>query len=342
MAEPAKITTAAEPTKTATVAEPAAKTAPTRSFHEKIASREHGIVTYGITPPKASTDPARLPKIAESQTERLRGMKVDAVVVYDLFEESQRTNDPRPFPFSATLDGVRFTREFLGPVPSPFIQFRCTAKYTPEQFGQFLEDPNVSATVFVGQSSSKERPSFTLEHAYQMRSAHRPGLPVGAVAIPERHAVKHDEHLRCLRKMEQGVSFFITQCCYNVEHAKNFLSDYYYACRDKGVPMVPILVTLSPCASKKSLEFLRWLGVDVAHWLENDLTRALDREEEVLDDSVDALVTMFRELLRFARAKRIPLGCNIESVAIRKAEIEASVHLVSVVRRMMREEYPSF
>jgi 3-methyl-2-oxobutanoate hydroxymethyltransferase len=39
----------------------------------------------------------------------------------------------------------------------------------------------------------------------------------------------------------------------------------------------------------------------------------------------------FEELLDFAREKHIPLGCNVESVSLKKEEIEASVHMVHQV-----------
>lgn len=302
------------------------------SFADKVQSRQRGIVTYGITPPKVGTDPERLVTLATNQRERLRSIPIDAVIVYDIHDEGERNSNPRPFPYMQTLDGAEYSRDHLGDVGVPYIIFRCIAKYSTEQFQAFLSAKEAAGAVFVGPAASGQTLPFSMNDAFSMRGSLAPDLLVGGVAIPERHVAKGDEPLRCIRKQQNGTTFFITQCCYNVEVAKNFLSDYYYACREQGVPMVPVLITLSPCGSMKTLEFLRWLGVHVSKWLENDLVH---NHERIVEESVSALTNMFRDLVEFARIKDIPIGCNIESLAIRKAEIDASLHLVSVARRIL-------
>ena len=42
---------------------------------------------------------------------------------------------------------------------------------------------------------------------------------------------------------------------------------------------------------------------------------------------------IFEEVLDYAEDKGIPLGVNVESVSIRKEEIEASVELLKLLRR---------
>jgi hypothetical protein len=94
----------------------------------------------------------------------------------------------------------------------------------------------------------------------------------------------------------------------------------------------PVLVTLSPCGSLKTLEFMRWLGVSVPRWLENDLKHSAD----ILETSVRVAVNLFEELWLYARDKGCPLGANIESVSLGKAEIEASVEMTKQVQRILR------
>ncbi len=67
----------------------------------------------------------------------------------------------------------------------------------------------------------------------------------------------------------------MTQVVYDVNAAKNLVSDYHYECPREASP-VPIVFTFSVCGSMKTLEFLRWLGVDVPRWIENDLAHADD------------------------------------------------------------------
>ena len=86
-------------------------------------------------------------------------------------------------------------------------------------------------------------------------------------------------------------------------------------------------MALTPCGSPKTLEFLAWLGISVPRWLQNDLRHA----DDILPASVDACLSAFAELHAFARGKGFTLGCNIESVSLRRAEIEASVEMVNRV-----------
>jgi 5,10-methylenetetrahydrofolate reductase len=169
-----------------------------------------------------------------------------------------------------------------------------------------------------------------LPEAYQLSRKYNNRLTFGGVVIPERHMKKGDEHLRVIHKINNGCTFFVSQATYNLEASKNFLSDYYYFCNDNGLEMVPILFNLTPCGSAKTLEFMKWLGISIPIWLENELKYSND----VLDRSVSLSLKIFEELLDFAQEKGIPIGCSVESVSTRKVEIEASVQLVRDIKSM--------
>src|SRR5262249_15361477 len=104
--------------------------------------------------------------------------------------------------------------------------------------------------------------------------------------------------------------------------------DYAYACRDQGLDPIPIVFTFSVCGSTKTVEFLRWLGVDVPRWIENDLRHA----DDTLDASLELAQTAALELMSFCRRLGVPFGINVESVSIRRVEIEASVRLAERLR----------
>lgn len=108
-----------------------------------------------------------------------------------------------------------------------------------------------------------EETSFSLSDAYKLKAELCHDLLLGGVTIPERHAKKGDEHLRLFEKAQSGCNFFISQCVYNVYDSKNLLSDYYYDSLDRKYPLSPIVFTLSPCGSLKTLEFMKWLGIEV-------------------------------------------------------------------------------
>lgn len=77
---------------------------------------------------------------------------------------------------------------------------------------------------------------------------------------------------------------------------------------------------------------MKWLGIHVPKWLENELIHA----EDILQTSVDVAEQNWLELKSFADAKGIPIGCNIESVAIRKVEIDASIALLKRVQQLLK------
>jgi 5,10-methylenetetrahydrofolate reductase len=160
----------------------------------------------------------------------------------------------------------------------------------------------------------------------------RPDLPLGAVTITERYSERGDEHLRMLAKQERGCSFFISQVVYNVDATKSLVSDYYYACTARGIQPRPVIFTLSVCGSVKTLSFLQWLGVDVPRWLVN----SLERSSDPLSESYRQCLTNAQDLIGFCRHLAIPFGFNVESVSIRKVEIDAAVLLAKEIRTLLR------
>ncbi len=78
---------------------------------------------------------------------------------------------------------------------------------------------------------------------------------------------------------------------------------------------------------------MEWLGISIPSWLKNDLSRSGD----ILLESMNVCKYIARELLYFAKTKNIPIGFNIESVAIRKAEIDASIELLYYVNDLFQQ-----
>lgn len=293
---------------------------------DKIKNRESGIVLYGIVPPKKGTEEEKIREIAARQIQRLQGQNIDGLILYDIQEEKSRTAEERPFPFIETLDSAAYSKDYLSSLAVPKIIYRAVGKHSRSEIEEFLK--SVSArdylTVFVGAASKSQEVTMSLGDAYSLKQAVNSDLLLGGVTIPERHQKKGDEHIRVFNKIAQGCSFFVSQGVYDVNASKNFLSDYYYYGQENNIPLVPIMLTFTPCGSVKTLGFMKWLGISIPRWLENDLVHASD----ILEKSVDFCEQSWRELKAFADEKNIPIGCNIESVAIRKVEVEASIELL--------------
>ncbi len=291
-------------------------------------------LTYGLTPPKATTPDERRREIAALQAARVNALGVDALVLYDLQDESSRTALARPFPFIETIDPADYAADHLRGVTVPKIVYQSVSRRDVPALRRSMQaiQARGHAVVLVGAPSKEGVSATTLSEAYALRSAEASGLPLGGIVIAERHEARGSEVDRVLTKRAQGCSFFISQTVYAVTSTKNLLSDLHYRCSRDGVAPPPLLVTLSPCGSLKTFEFMRWLGVSVPRWLENDLKHSAD----ILETSVQVSVTLFEELWHYARDKGLPLGANVESVSLGKAEIEASVELTKRVQRILR------
>ncbi|MCB9660065.1 MAG: 5,10-methylenetetrahydrofolate reductase [Sandaracinaceae bacterium] len=260
-------------------------------------------------------------------------MSPDALIVYDIQPETERTDAPRPFPFLPTLDPERYAADALASVDVPKIVYRCVPKGSRADFMAYLDEVRTADAprhaVLVGAPGRDAYPTgLPLSEAYRLTARHAPELMLGGIAIAERHAHGATEHLRMLEKTQRGCRFFVTQAVYDVSGTKSLLSDYALALAERGEQPVPVIVTLSPCGSEKTLAFMKWLGISFPRWLENELLHSSD----VLGQSLALCEQIHTELSSFAAAKGIPLGVNIESVSIRRAEIDASVELFRRLR----------
>jgi hypothetical protein len=300
---------------------------------EQIRACRAGLLTYGITPPKRSYSAEKLAEVVAAQVGRIRQLPVDALVVYDLQDESTRTEVPRPFPYLQCVDAAHYALDELAPLDIPKIVYRCVAPLSKQELAASLRriDESSCLSVMVGAASRRQAVSLKLPEAYAIARSECPTLPVGGVLIAERHEQTRAEDKRAIVKMDAGCSYFISQAVYSVEATKNLLSDFVYRCEAEQRRMPPVLITLSPCGSLRTLDFLRWLGVSVPRWLENDLRRSKD----ILQASLKVCAEVLADLHDFASTHGIPLGCNVESVSLSKVEIEASVELTQLAARKL-------
>ena len=308
------------------------------SLIEKITARQAGICLYGMAPPKAATPADELPGIVALQLQRLNTLKLDGLVVYDIQDEGERIAAPRPFPFLPTLDPETYAHSHLAALTVPKVVYRCVNRDTPETFSRWLDGVNRSSVprlaVLVGAPSQSARAGLTLTDAYAAAREQARDLILGGIAIAERHSRRQDEHRRILAKTGEGCRFFVTQAVYDVTATKSLLSDYAMALQERGEAPVPIILTFSPCGSEKTLAFMKWLGIHFPRWLENDLRRAPDP----LASSLALCESIFAEVWDYARDHGVPLGINVESISIRKAEIEASLELLRRLQHRMETQ----
>jgi hypothetical protein len=297
------------------------------TLFEKLDDRRAGIRLYGIAPPKLASTAERLREIAADQVSRLRLLAPDGLVIYDIQDEPGRAGEERPFPFLPIVDPEVYARDALAELAIPKIVYRCVGAHPRETFSRWIDSvrsmPERHLSVFVGAPRGRSQPpGLPLAEAYELARG-ASNLVLGGIAIAERHVAKEDEHRRMLTKQDQGCRFFITQSVYDAASTKSLLSDYALSSQEAGRAPVPVVLTFSPCGSVRTLEFMKWLGIAFPRWLENELRHSAD----TLERSVDLCEKVFIDVQDYAREKRLPIGINVESVSIRKSEIDASVEL---------------
>jgi hypothetical protein len=302
------------------------------SLLEKLEGGRTGICLYGIAPPKLASDPGDVSEIAAQQVARLRVLGPDGLVVYDIQDEPGPSGQARPFPFLPTVDPEVYAQQALAELTIPKIVYRCVAAHSPEVLLRWLDTVRAAGSprlsVFVGAPrGGLGSQGVKLVDAYAAARA-VPNLVLGGIAIAERHAAKADEHQRMLAKQDSGCRFFITQSVYDAASTKSLLSDYALSLQQQGRSPAPIVFTFSPCGSVRTLEFMKWLGISFPRWLENELRHSSDTVQR----SIDLCESVFIDVQNYAREKQLPIGINVESVSIRKSEIEASVELYRRLR----------
>jgi len=304
-------------------------------LRDDIRARRDGLRLYGLTPPKRGQDPDKVREIAERQARRVAALAPDGLVLYDLQDEAGRTGAARPFPFLPTLEPLAYSRDFLAALEVPRVLYKCVGNQSAAElvaWADALEAGGRDACVLVGAPSSAQGAgALGLRTAYELLGRRATPACLGGIAIAERHARKLDEDERLVGKHAAGCRFFVSQTVFDAGATKSLLSDYALAFARAGLEPVPFILSFSPCGSLKTMDFMKWLGISFPRWLENDLRFAPD----ILRKSVDLALQVFADVRAFAKEKKLPLGINVESVSIRKEEIEASSELFASLSGMM-------
>src|SRR5262245_35564752 len=101
---------------------------------ERIANGHTGFVFYSLTPPKITTEEARLSVIANNQLERLKNLEIDGLILYDIQDESVRTEKERTFSFISTIAPEVYAKQFLAELAVPKIIYKSIANQTKDGF----------------------------------------------------------------------------------------------------------------------------------------------------------------------------------------------------------------
>lgn len=308
------------------------------TLHARLLGPQPFVTLYGATPPRAAAAPEAVATAASRLAERALCLPIDGLVVYDVQDESERTSEPRPFPFLPTHEPRGYARTLQKLTAIPAITYKVVGGMAEASWIEWLSetryDYGIGFLSLVGASTPNPPPdALPVDRALELAVAHEGAFTLGGVVIAERHSPSYDESRRLLRKAEQGCGFFVSQVVYHAEATIRLLGDYAAACRREGVAPRRIVLTFSPCGRPRTMEFIKWLGVAIAPEIE----RSILSDPSPFARSIQICCDNLRAILDRAAAEDIPLGVNIESVSIHRDEIEASVDLVHSLRAVARE-----
>lgn len=308
------------------------------SLQGRLLNPRQFVTLYGTTPPRANTAPERVAAAASKLAERVAPLNLDGLVVYDVQDESDRTDAPRPFPFLPTLEPRPYARRLHDLTGVPAITYKCVVDFSEASWlawlDETLEDYGLNCLSLVGAATPNPPPwALPVDRALQLAAAQVGGPTLGGVVIAERHSPGFDESRRLLHKAEHGCRYFISQVVYDPTPTLMLLHDYATACEAEGVAPRRIVLTFSPCGRQKTMEFIKWLGVQIAPATE----AAILGDPAPFTRSIAFCCETLRSILDRGLAEQLPLGINIESVSIHKDEIEASIELVSALREVARD-----
>ncbi|MDJ0533037.1 MAG: hypothetical protein QNJ70_11170 [Xenococcaceae cyanobacterium MO_207.B15] len=306
----------------------------------KLLDTQRGLYLYGTTPPRQGTSTAKLYAIAEKLTARLSSLKLDAINVYDIQDEEGRTEISRPFPFLPIIDSRKYAQILHKLTGKEIINYKCVVHQPKADFPTWLDQSwqqfGLRYLTFVGGSTSKMTyPGLTLSQAAQVTSKHQYDFVFGGVTIAERHLSKGNEHLKLIEKSRWGMQFFTSQVVYQPKATIKLLQDYSQQCQKLNLSPVRIILTFAPCGHPKTLNFLKWLGVNFPLETEREIFSA----QSPLEKSMEVCCSTLRQILESVEPSTIPLGINVESVSIKKDEIDASVELFQKLQGILATFY---
>jgi hypothetical protein len=312
---------------------------------------------FGCTPPAVSASEQDAIDIARKFAARGRVLSLDGYIVYDVQDESSRTDAKRPFPYRQLMEPSRYARHLAHASHRECVVYKAvTAMESTAHFENWLaqlanQDRHTAINVVGAPTSAASAaptgPTTKAASLIASRFKSNEGgarVRFGAVCIAERHVSKGVEHVIMAKKAAWGAEWFITQGIYDAAPMIRVLRDYAALCREQGVLPKKVVLTFTPCGRRKTLEFIKWLGMQVPPEVEGAMfppppsaeaeaaaAAALAaggkkprKPKAAVAVSCELLCDNFRRILEETAGCGVPLGINVESVSGFKDEIDAT------------------
>ncbi len=278
------------------------------SFQEKLLNRAASMTLFEVVPPAVEK-----PESLEASLHELRPLRgrVDAINVPEILDE-QRPGD-RTHKFIERVEPRIFGSRIRRDLGIDVVINRVTVHDNePERwFRETSGEWGVANWILVGGESKEKR--YPGPHPAQAAKLVKSlGLPValGGITIPSR--VNEPDRIRT--KHAQGLDFFTSQVMFDS-------NDLVWLVQRLNGVEARVFLSFAPVSSRRDLEFLRWLGVDIPADLDRFLLGSAQGDpasaETCLERSINLAQRILMDVFDNLPADPPLIGLNIESITRR-------------------------
>ena len=304
-------------------------------FRDKVRKPKRPVVAYEILPPREKD--GTLNSYAERISSLLSQTHIDAINIPEVHEENAR--GLRPVKNLERAEAREFGRLLQDNVGIEAIVNRVTVHndldYQKDWIKETFYDYDIENLILVGGESSDIKypgPSVneTSEYITRDLNAGRFDFFCGGITIPSRKI----ESVRLLKKGSNGIEFFTSQVLYDGKKIKKMLKYYDDVCKENNVLPRRILLSFAPVSSKKNIDFLKWLGVEIPSQTEKRLT---NKKTNMSDESLEIASEILKGILNNNEKLGItvPIGLNVEHIM--SYNFQSSINMLQELSRIYRE-----
>jgi 5,10-methylenetetrahydrofolate reductase len=303
-------------------------------FRDKVRKPKRPVVAYEILPPREKD--GTLNSYAEKISSLLSQTHIDAINIPEVHDENVRGT--RPVKNLERAEAREFGRLLQDNVGIEAIVNRVTVHndldYQKNWIKETFYDYDIENLILVGGETSDIDylgPSVNESAEYITRDLNTGRFDIfcGGITIPSRQI----ESKRLLQKGSNGIEFFTSQVLYDGVKVKKMLEYYDELCKENHVLPRRILLSFAPVSSKKNIDFLKWLGVEIPQETEDRLIK----NNVMSDQSLEIASEILKDILNNNEKLRItvPIGLNVEHIM--SYNFQSSINMLQELSKIYRE-----
>ena len=301
-------------------------------IRDKIKRPRRPVVVYEILPPRQKD--GTLNSYAENISSLLSQTHIDAINIPEVRDEVARGE--RPVKNQIRAEPREFGKLLQDIVGIEAIVNRVVVhqelKKEMEWFEETYTNFEIENLITVGGESRKIKyPGPSVNRALKaIKYNSKLNILCGGISIPSREK----ESLNLIEKSTNGSEFFTTQVLYDSSKIIKMISHYQKRCDEQNTFPRRLLLSFAPVSSKKNIDFLKWLGVEIPSETESFLN---ENEKNMVERSMEISVGVLEETLSFLNENKIvvPIGLNVEHIM--SYNFQSSIEMLQELARIYRE-----